>query len=199
MKLAEIKRALLLLVIFMVLLTVIYPAVVTLAGRVAFPGKAGGSLIQQNGVVVGSSLIGQPFSEAKYFWPRPSATASDGGSMPYDPLASGGSNLGPTNPKLVSPDPGTGEVSGAAKALRDSGVTGPLPIDLVTSSGSGLDPDITIEAANVQVARVAAARNMPAPKVQQIVDDHIEGRWLGFMGTERVNVLELNMALDRAG
>ena len=198
MRLAEIKRALLLLVIFLVLLTVIYPAVVTLAGRIAFPGRAGGSLIQQNGVVVGSSLIGQPFSGPKYFWSRPSATAS-AGSMPDDPLASGGSNLGPTNQKLVSPDPATGEVSGAVRALRDSGVNGPLPIDLVTSSGSGLDPDITVEAAQVQAPRVAQARNMPLAKIQQLIDAHAAGRWLGFMGTVRVNVLELNLALDQAG
>ena len=198
MKLAEIKRALLLLVTFLVLLTVIYPAVVTLAGRVALPGKAAGSLIEQNGAVVGSSLIGQPFSSPKYFWPRPSATAAASG-MPYDPLASGGSNLGPTNQKLVSPDPATGEVSGAVRALRDSGVNGPLPIDLVTSSGSGLDPDITVEAAQVQAARVAQARGMPLAKVRQLVDDHTQGRWLGFMGTVRVNVLELNLALDQAG
>ncbi len=196
MKFAELKRALLLLAIFLVLVAVIYPAVVTLAGRIAFPDKAGGSLIEKNGAVAGSRLIGQPFSDPKYFWPRPSATGSNGGSMPYDPLASGGSNLGPTNPKLVSRDPHAGEVSGAAKALRDSGVTGPLPIDLVTSSGSGLDPDITVEAARAQAARVAAARQMSLARVQQLINAHTNGRWLGFMGTERVNVLELNLALD---
>lgn len=193
----EIKRALLLLVILLVLLAVIYPAVVTLAGRAVFLDKAGGSLIEKNGSVIGSSLIGQPFSGPEYFWPRPSATAANGGSMPYDPLASGGSNLGPTNPKLVSPDPGTGEVSGASKALRDSGVTGPLPIDLVTSSASGLDPDITVEAARAQAARVAAARGLPLARIEQLIDARTQGRWLGFMGTERVNVLELNLALDK--
>ncbi len=199
MKLTEIKRAFLLLVIFVILLTVVYPAVVTLAGRAAFPGKAAGSLIQQNGAVMGSSLIGQPFSDPKYFWPRPSATASIGGGMPYDPLASGGSNLGPTNPKFVSPDPAIGEVSGVVKSLRDSGISGRLPIDLVTSSASGLDPDITVEAARVQAARVAAARRLPLARIQQLIDGHSQGRWLGFIGTVRVNVLELNLALDQEG
>ncbi|MCL6105779.1 MAG: potassium-transporting ATPase subunit KdpC [Actinobacteria bacterium] len=198
MKLREIKRVLLMLGIFLVLLAVIYPAVVTLVGRVAFPGKEAGSLIQKHGRVVGSSLIGQQFTSPGYFWPRPSAAASTllGGSMPYDPLASGGSNLGPTNPKLVSPDPAVGEVSGAVRALRNSGVSGPLPIDLVTSSGSGLDPDITVEAARAQAARVAAARHMPLATVEQLIDAHTDSRWLGFIGTRRVNVLELNLALD---
>ena len=198
-KMEDIKRALLLLAIFLVLLTVIYPAVVTLVARLAFPGHAAGSLIESNGRVVGSSLIGQQFSGPKYFWPRPSATVSLGGSMPYDALASGGSNLGPTNPKLVSPNPAVGEVSGAVKALRDSGISSPLPIDLVTSSGSGLDPDITIEAARVQAPRVARARNMTLARVQQLIDANTTGRWLGFIGTVRVNVLELNLALDEAG
>ncbi|MHB1325961.1 MAG: potassium-transporting ATPase subunit KdpC [Thermoleophilia bacterium] len=189
MKIKEIKRALLLLVIFLVLLTVIYPAVVTLVAKVAFPYQAGGSLISENGKTMGSSLIGQPFSHNKYFWSRPSAT----GSTPYDASASGGSNLGPTNPALLD------EVGAAAQSLRDSGVQGDLPMDLVTSSGSGLDPDISIEAALVQVARVASARNMTVSSVKKLVNDHKQSRTLGFLGTERVNVLELNMALDQAG
>ena len=119
--------------------------------------------------------------------------------MPYDPMASGGSNYGPTNPALVDPDPETGAVSAAAQALRDSGVQGDLPMDLVTSSASGLDPDISIEAALVQVARVAAARNIPEARITQLVNDHKQSRTLGFLGTERVNVLELNLALDQAG
>ncbi len=192
MKLAEIKRAVVILVIFLVLLTGVYPAVVTLVGKIAFPGKAGGSLVERNGAVYGSSLIGQPFSDPKYFWPRPSATAP-AGRMPYDPMASGGSNLGPTNPALLD------ETGAAARQLRDSGVSGPLPIDLVTSSASGLDPDITVEAAEAQAARVGQARHMSAAQVEQLINAHKQGRTFGFLGRERVNVLELNLALDAAG
>lgn len=187
MNLKEIKRALLLLVIFVVLLTVIYPAAVTLVARIAFPNQANGSLIDQDGKSVGSSLIGQPFSDPKYFWPRPSAT----GSTPYDASASSGSNLGPTNPALLD------EVNGAAQALKDSGVQGDLPMDLVTSSGSGLDPDITLESALVQAPRVAAARNLPESRVEALINDHLQERTLGFLGTKRVNVLQLNLALDK--
>ena len=192
MKLAEIKKAIVMIVIFLVLLTGVYPAVVTLVGKVAFPGKAGGSLVEKNGAVYGSSLIGQPFSDPKYFWPRPSATASSG-SMPYDPMASGGSNLGSTNPALLD------EIGGAVKQLRGSGVSGSLPIDLVTSSASGLDPDITVEAVEAQAARVAKARHMSAAQVEGLINAHKQGRTFGFLGTDRVNVLELNLAMDAAG
>ncbi|MHB8858823.1 MAG: potassium-transporting ATPase subunit KdpC [Thermoleophilia bacterium] len=187
MKLQEIKRTLLFLAMFLVLLTAVYPAVVTLIGRVAFSNQAGGSLITASGQTIGSELIGQPFSAPGYFWPRPSAT----GSTPYDSTASGGSNFGPTNPALLD------EVDGAAQTLRDSGVTGDLPMDLVTSSGSGLDPDISLESALVQAPRVAAARNLPESRVEALINDHLQSRTLGFLGTERVNVLQLNLALDK--
>ncbi|MHB1362080.1 MAG: potassium-transporting ATPase subunit KdpC [Thermoleophilia bacterium] len=187
MKLQEIKRALIFLVVFLVLLTAVYPGVVTLTGRVALTHQAGGSLIAENGRTIGSELIGQSFSSPGYFWPRPSAT----GSTPYDAAASGGSNLGPTNPALLD------ETGGAAQALRDSGVTGDLPMDLVTSSGSGLDPDITLESALVQAPRVAAARNLPQGQVEALINAQLQGRTLGFLGTERVNVLRLNLALDK--
>ena len=187
MRLMEIKRALLLLVIFLVLLTVIYPAAVTLVGTIAFPHQASGSLIDRNGSIAVSSRIGQPFSDTRYFWPRPSATTG----TPYDPSASSGSNLGPTNPLLID------EIRASAQALRDSGVEGDVPIDLVTSSGSGLDPDISLEAALVQAPRVAAARNLSTSQVEQQVNKHKQGRTFGFLGTERVNVLELNLDLDK--
>ena len=187
MKLQEIKKTLLFLLVFLVLLTAVYPAVVTLVGRFAFSRQAGGSLITGGGQTIGSELIGQPFSDSGYFWPRPSAT----GSVPYDPTASGGSDFGPTNPALLA------EVNGAAQALRDSGVSGDLPMDLVTSSGSGLDPDISLESARVQAPRVAAARNLPESRVEALINDHLQSRTLGFLGSERVNVLQLNLALDK--
>ena len=147
----ELKPALLLFVVLTVICGGIYPAVVTGIASVLFPKQAGGSFItDQNNRVVGSSLIGQPFSEAKYFWPRPSATSG----FSYNPLASGGSNAGPTNPDFIK------AVGDRVQALRNSGVTGSIPADLVEASASGLDPHVSVEAANVQIARVAKARGM---------------------------------------
>jgi len=169
---------------------VAYPLLVTGIAQTMFPSQAQGSLIVKDGHVVGSSLIGQPFDDPKYFWSRPSATspfADNAGS-------STGSNLSPTNPDLVK------AVQGRVDALRaaDPGHTVPVPVDLVTASGSGLDPHISPAAALYQASRVAKARKLPAESVRALVERHIEGRFLGFLGEPRVNVLALNMALDAA-
>jgi K+-transporting ATPase ATPase C chain len=178
-----------LLFIFLTLITgVIYPVVVTLIGQVAFPEQAAGSLVRAgNGAAVGSALIGQPFSEPQYFWPRPSATSD----FPYNPMASGGSNLGPTNPELLK------LVANRVKSLQEAGMKGPVPSDLALSSGSGLDPHISLEAAVFQVPRVARARRLAEEKVRQLVADYLEDPQWGFLGMPRVNVLRLNLALDR--
>ncbi len=167
-----------------------YPLVVTGIGQVAFPEQAAGSLIARDGKPVGSSLIGQNFHDPKYVWGRPSAT----GPMPYNASNSSGSNQGPLNPAL------TDAVKGRIEALRaaDPGNTAPVPVDLVTASGSGLDPHISVAAAFYQAARVAKARNLPLPQVQQLIEKHTEGRLFGFLGEPRVNVLQLNLALDAA-
>jgi K+-transporting ATPase ATPase C chain len=169
---------------------VAYPLLVTGIAQAVFPSQAQGSLIVKDGHVVGSRLIGQPFDDPKYFWSRPSATspfADNAGS-------STGSNLSPTNPDLVK------AVQGRVDALRaaDPGNTVPVPVDLVTASGSGLDPHISPAAAYYQAPRVAKARKLPAETVRALVERHIEGRFLGFLGEPRVNVLALNMALDAA-
>lgn len=181
------------LVIFFVLtlLTgVAYPLIVTGAAQSLFPAQAAGSLIERDGKVVGSSLIGQNFSASGYFWGRPSATSP----MPNNASASGGSNLGPTNPALVE------AVRGRVNALRaaDPGNTARVPVDLVTASASGLDPHISPAAAQFQIRRVAAARKLPAERVQALVDEHVEKPLLGVVGEARVNVLQLNLALDAA-
>ena len=165
-----------------------YPGLVTLAARALFPAQAAGSLVQRGGQVVGSSLIAQSFTQARYFWSRPSATSG----KPYDAANSGGSNLGPTNPALVD------AVKGRVAALReaDPAHTAPVPIDLVTASASGLDPEISRAAADYQVARVARARGLPQAQVQALVDQTAQGALLGFIGEPRVNVLALNLALD---
>jgi K+-transporting ATPase ATPase C chain len=166
---------------------VVYPAIVTIIGQLAFPKPAGGSLIRKaDGTVIGSTLIGQPFSNPKYFWPRPSATAD----FPYNPMASGGSNLGPTNPALLK------EVTQRVKYLQDAGMPGPVPSDLALSSGSGLDPHIGPEAAILQIPRVARVRRIGEEKLRRLVQGHMEGRQWGFLGEPRVNVLTLNLALD---
>lgn len=167
---------------------VAYPLVVTGAAQSLFPAQAGGSLIQRDGKVVGSSLIGQNFSEPKSFWGRPSAT----GPMPYNASASSGSNQGPLNPALVD------AVKGRVEALKaaDPGNTAQVPVDLVTASASGLDPHISPAAARYQVARVAKARGLALEKVQALVEQHTEQPLLGFLGEPRVNVLQLNLALE---
>jgi K+-transporting ATPase ATPase C chain len=176
-------------VVMTVLTGLIYPLAVTGLCQVLFHDKANGSLITVNDQVVGSALIGQNFSKAVYFQPRPSAAGNDG----YDPTASGGSNLGPTNQKLID------RVKTSVEKFRKENPTfkGPLPADLVTTSGSGLDPHISPASAAAQVNRVARARGIPAEQLQSIVDEHTEGRDLGFLGEPRVNVLLLNVALDR--
>ncbi len=185
---AQIRPALILLLIFTILTGLVYPLVVTGIAQLVFPAQANGSLIVRNGQTVGSTLIGQSFDDPKYFWGRLSAT----GPFPYNAAASSGSNLGPTNPALLD------EVQGRVDALRaaDPGNSAPIPVDLVTSSGSGLDPDISVAAALYQLPRVARLRGMSETTVRTLVDQFTKGRQLGFLGEPRVNVLELNLALD---
>ena len=163
----------------------LYPLAVTLIAQGVFPSKANGSLIVQNGQVRGSELIGQPFTEPRYFWGRPSATSP----FPYNAGASSGSNLGPTNPALKD------AVSKRVETLKSP--TGQVPIDLVTASGSGLDPDISPAAALWQVPRIAQARHLPEDHVRALVERNIQPRAMGVWGEPRVNVLLLNLALDR--
>ncbi|CAG4915970.1 potassium-transporting ATPase subunit KdpC [Paraburkholderia gardini] len=182
-----------LIVIFAVLSAVTglaYPAVMTAVGQAAFHDQANGSLVEVNGKVVGSTLIGQQFDAPQYFWGRLSATAP----MPYNAQGSSGSNIGPTNPALVD------EVKGRIDALKAAGtdMSQPVPVDLVTSSASGLDPEISPAAAAYQIARVAKARGMNANDVQALVDRYTSGRQFGILGESRVNVLALNLALDAA-
>lgn len=178
-----------LLFIFLTVITgVIYPVIVTVIGQLAFPEQAAGSLIRKgDSTVVGSVLIGQSFSDPKYFWPRPSATAD----FPNNPMASGGSNLGPTNPDLLK------QVTDRIKSLQAAGLPGPVPSDLVLASGSGLDPHISLEAAILQIPRVAGVRRLGEEKLRRLVQDHLEERQMGFLGAPRVNVLKLNLALDK--
>jgi potassium-transporting ATPase KdpC subunit len=188
--LRSLRQAALLLVIMTVVLGLGYPLVLTGLARAAFPRESQGSLIESGGKVVGSELIGQQFSDPKYFWSRPSATAPQS----YNGLASGPSNLGPLNPALMD------QVRSNAKALREADPDNhqPLPVDLVTASASGLDPDISVAGAYYQAARVARARNLPVGKIEALIDAHQKGRLFGFIGERRVNVLTLNLALDRA-
>jgi K+-transporting ATPase ATPase C chain len=185
---AQLRPAIALLAIFTLLTGVIYPLVVTGISQLVFPHQANGSLIVQNGQLVGSDLIGQSFDDPRYFWGRLSATSP----YPYNASASTGSNLGPSNPAL------TAEVKARIDALKaaDPTNTSPIPVDLVTSSGSGLDPNISVAAANYQVARVARARGLSVEVVQALVDRFTAGRQFGVLGEQRVNVLELNLALD---
>ena len=167
---------------------VVYPALVTTVARLAFPAQAGGSLIERDGRAVGSSLLGQPFSSPGHFWSRPSATAPH----PYNGASSAGSNLAATNPAL------TAAVADRVRALRaaDPGNAAVVPIDLVTASGSGLDPHISPAAAEYQVERVARTRGLAPERVRALVSAHTHGRALGLLGEPRVNVVELNLALD---
>lgn len=188
--LSTIRPALVLLGLFTVLTGLAYPAAVTGAAQTIFPKQANGSLVQKDGAVLGSSLIAQPFTDPGYFWSRPSGT----GPFPNNAKASSGTNQGPTNPALAD------AVKGRIEALRaaDPGNTAPIPVDLVTASGSGLDPHISPAAARYQMGRVARARGMEVSSVQQLVDKHTDGRFVGLLGEPTVNVLELNLALDQA-
>jgi potassium-transporting ATPase KdpC subunit len=177
-----------LLIVMTVLLGVIYPLVITLAGTAAFPKQAAGSLIYSGGTLAGSKLIGQKFSDPKYFWSRPSATLP----QPYNGLSSGGSNLGPLNPALID------KVAANAKLLQEADPSNnrPIPVDLVTASASGLDPDISPAAAEYQAMRVARIRELPLEKVESLIAQHTRGQFLGVIGEPAINVLELNLALD---
>ncbi len=191
----ELRAAAVMLLVLSIVTGIAYPLVVTGIAQVAFPSRANGSLIERDGKpaqddarAVGSELIGQPFADPKHFWSRPSATSP----YPYNASSSSGSNLGPLNPAL------TDAVTARIKALRDAdpGNTAPVPVDLVTASASGLDPDISPAAAEYQVARVAKTRGIDVQRVRALVAQATEGRQLGFLGEPRVNVLRLNLALD---
>ncbi len=181
----QLRPAIGLLFMLTLILGVLYPAFVTAVAQVAFPSQANGSFITVDGRTFGSSLIGQAFEQPQYFWGRPSAAGAG-----YDGLASAGSNLGPTSQALVD------RVTAELDRLRAANGDGPVPVDLVTASASGLDPDISPEAAEYQVARVAVARDMTEDEVRAIVARHTQRPMLGFLGATRVNVLELNLDLD---
>jgi len=182
------RPALVLFVLLSAITGIAYPLLVTGVAQVVFPAQANGSLVLKDGKPVGSSLIGQNFSDPKYFWGRPSATSP----MAYNAGASSGSNLGPRNPALAD------AVKARVEALRaaDPGNTAPVPVDLVTASASGLDPDISPAAAAYQAARVARVRGLPEDQLRALVGQHVERPLLGFLGEPRVNVLALNLALD---
>ena len=195
----ELRPAIVLVVALTIITGLVYPLVMTGIAGVIFPYQSQGSMIEQDGKMVGSALIGQEFTSDKYFHGRPSATVAPDPNdatktvpAPYNAANSGGSNLGPTNKALIE------RVQGDVDKLKQENPSAPVPIDLVTTTGGGLDPHITPAAALFQVPRVAKARDMPEDRVRQLVDEHVEGRMLGFLGEPRVNVLALNLALDRA-
>jgi potassium-transporting ATPase KdpC subunit len=198
--LKEIRPAIVFVVALTAVTGLLYPFVMTGVAGMIFPYQAQGSLIERDGNVIGSTLIGQEFTSDRYFHGRPSATVAPDPNdssktvpAPYNAANSGGSNLGPTNKALIE------RVQGDVDKLKQENPSAPVPIDLVTTTASGLDPDISPAAALFQVPRVAKVRNMPEDRVRQLVNERIEGRTLGFLGEPRVNVLALNMALDRAG
>ena len=188
--LSELKPAILITIVFTLLTGILYPLAVTGVAQLAFPHQANGSLVPPNQKDIGSSLIAQNFTRPEYFHPRPSAAGDKG----YDPTSSSASNLGPTNPSLAD------RLKKDAAAFRKDNpdYTGPIPADAITTSGSGLDPDITPANAMAQSLRVAKARNAAPDRVAELVTAHTQGRQFGFLGEPRVNVLELNLALDQA-
>jgi len=183
-----IRNSLMMLLLMTLITGVLYPLAATGLAQVMFPGQANGSLIEKNGKPVGSALIGQSFTDAKYFWGRPSATSPN----PNNSASSSGSNTGPTNPALID------TIKQRIDALHavDPTNKAPVPVDLITASGSGLDPEISPAAAQYQLARVALARKLSVSQVQALVDQSTSGRTLGILGEPRVNVLKLNLALD---
>ena len=196
--LREIRPAIVVLVALTLITGLAYPLAMTGIAEVIFPYQAQGSMIERNGTVVGSALIGQQFTSDKYFHGRPSATtATDPNDStktvpaPYNAENSGGSNLGPSNKALID------RVKGDLDALKKENPSATVPIDLVTTSASGLDPDISPDAALFQVPRIAKTRNLPEDRVRQLVADHTEGRLFGLLGEPRVNILQLNLALDQ--
>jgi K+-transporting ATPase ATPase C chain len=197
--LKEIRPAIVLLLALALITGLFYPLAITGVARVLFPWRAQGSLVEQGGKVIGSTLIGQAFTSNRYFHGRPSATVapdpndtSKSVDKPYNAAGSGGSNLGPTNRVLIE------RVKSDVERLRQQNGASEVPIDMVTTSGSGLDPHISPDAARFQVPRIAKARGMPEDRLRQLVDQYVESRFLGIFGEPRVNVLALNMALDRA-
>jgi len=185
---ALVRPAIVLFLLLTLLTGIAYPLVITGIAQLAFPHQAAGSLVMKDGKPVGSGIIGQSFSDPSHFWSRPSATAPN----PYNGLASSGSNLGPLNPALTD----AVKTRVAALQAADPDNKAPVPVDLVTASASGLDPDISVAAANYQAARVARVRGLKPEAVQALIAAHTRGRLLGVLGEPRINVLELNLALD---
>jgi K+-transporting ATPase ATPase C chain len=196
--LREIRPAIVILVALTLVTGLAYPLAITGIAQIVFPRQAQGSMIERDGHVVGSALIGQTFADDKYFHGRPSATTAPDPkdstktvAAPYNAANSGGSNLGPSNKSLID------RVQGDLTKLKQENPAAPVPVDLVTTSASGLDPDISPEAAQFQVPRIAKARNLPENRIRELVADQTEGRFLGLLGEPRVNVLLLNLGLDR--